>query len=283
MEYVFLDDRVVIKNVSDFSLSHTFDCGQSFRFNMIEKDHFEGVAFGRAVELYKEDKDIVITNLKKSEFLEKWVDFLDLERDYTKIKNELSQDEIIKKAIDFGRGIRILKQDFFECLISFIISQQNSIPKIKKTVEMFCTLFGKEEELNGKKYYTFPTPDMLLNLTVSDLAPLKIGYRDKYIIDAIKKVNSKEIDEDKLFNMPYTEAKKILKTISGVGDKVADCVLLFSLNKFEAFPVDTWIKKAMEGLYNVKEKEIPNYSRLNFGSYSGFAQQYIFYYIRNNK
>ena len=183
--------------------------------------------------------------------------------------------------MEFGQGIRILKQEFFECVISFIISQQNNIPKIKKAVEGFCALFGEKIEYNNKVYYTFPDVEKVKNIKKEDLAPLKIGYRDTYIIDAIEKIASGEINYDELSKMTYSEAKAKLLTVKGIGNKVADCILLFSLLKFDAFPVDTWIKKAMTSLYNLKENEIENYSRMNFGEYSGFAQQYIFYYIRS--
>jgi len=283
MEYVFLPDRVIIKNPVDFSLTHTFDCGQCFRFNEDDKGHFFGVAFKKPVEIYEENGDIVFLNITKEEFLSYWVDFLDLERDYGEIKSFLSSHEVIKKAISYGGGIRILKQEFFECLISSIISQQNNIPKIKKAVEGFCTLGGKKVEYKGKYYYTFPSPEEVKDITLHDLAPLKIGYRDKYIIDAIKMVADGEITYEKLSALSYEEAKKLLLSINGVGEKVANCVLLFSLLKFEAFPVDTWIKKAMEGLFGLDVRDIPDYTRINFGNYSGFAQQYIFYYIRNSK
>lgn len=281
VEYQFLKDRIVIKNLTDFSLVDTFDCGQCFRFNEEGKGHFIGVAFGKVAEFFMEEDNLVIKNISKEDFLKDWVLFLDLDRDYKKIKEELSKDEVIKKAIEYGKGIRILKQDFFECLISFIISQQNNIPKIKKAIEGFCTLFGDEILYNGKIYYTFPDYKKVKDITLKDLEPLKIGYRDKYIIDAVKKINDNEISYENLINMPYEEAKKSLLSINGVGEKVANCVLLFSLLKSEAFPVDTWIKKAMESLYNLEVKEIPQYTKINFGKYSGFAQQYIFYYIRS--
>lgn len=279
MEYLFSEDKIIIKNPQDFSLLSTFDCGQCFRFNE-ENGHFFGVSNGKVAEFYEEVGDIIVENVTKDEFLNYWVHFLDLERDYKKIKKELIKDKVIKEAIEFGGGIRILNQDFFECLISFIISQQNNIPKIKKAVEHLCLLFGEEIIYKGKSYYTFPTCERLKDIDETDLAPLKIGYRDKYIIDAIFNVYSGNITYEKLINLPYLDAKRELLKIKGVGDKVADCVLLFSLLKSEAFPVDTWIKKAMEGLYNLKPKEIHDYTELNFGKYSGFAQQYIFYYVR---
>lgn len=282
MEFLFLKDKIIIKNPEDFSLLSTFDCGQCFRFNE-ENGHFFGVSGGKVAEFYEEKGDVIIENITKEEFLNYWVHFLDLERDYKKIKEELAKDKVIKDAIEYGSGIRILNQDFFECLISFIISQQNNIPKIKKAVEHLCTLFGEEITYKGKSYYTFPTPERLKDITETDLAPLKIGYRDKYIIDAVFNVLSGNITYEKLIDLPYIDAKRELLKIKGVGDKVADCVLLFSLQKSEAFPVDTWIKKAMEGLYNLKPSEIHNYTELNFGLYSGFAQQYIFHYVRYKK
>lgn len=283
MEYLFLEDRVIIKNPSDFSLTNIFDCGQCFRFNETKDAHFIGVAFNKVADLYMENSDVVIKNITKDEFLKNWVSFLDLERDYSLIKKALNKDEVLNKAIEYGSGIRILKQDFFECLISFIMSQQNNIPRIKKLVEGFCELFGEKLYYNDKEYYTFPDVTRVKDITVNDLAPLKLGYRDKYVIDGIKKVANGEISYDLLNSLSYKKAKDELMKINGVGNKVADCVLLFSLLKGEAFPVDTWIKKAMEGLYNIDTKDIDSYARLNFMEYSGFAQQYIFYYIRNKK
>ena len=239
------------------------------------------MAFEKAVVLREEENKIIIENLSKEEFLDKWISFFDLERDYKKIKETLVSDEAVRKAIEYGKGIRILKQDFFECVISFIISQQNNIPKIKKAVEGFSALFGDKKEYNQREYYTFPRPEKLRNIKKEDLAPLKIGYRDEYVIDAITKILSGEISCEELSQLSYEEAKRKLLTVKGIGNKVADCILLFSLLKFEAFPVDTWIKKAMQSLYGLKEKEIYDYSRINFGKYSGFAQQYIFYYIRS--
>ncbi len=281
MKYIFLENKVIIKNPENFSLKDTFDCGQCFRFNKTAPGEYTGIAFKKPVT-FKETKDLIeIDNITKEEFLNKWIYFLDLERDYNKIKEKLIHDDIIKKAMEFGQGIRILKQEFFECVISFIISQQNNIPKIKKAVEGFCTLFGEKIEYNNKVYYTFPDVEKVKNIKKEDLAPLKIGYRDTYIIDAINKISTGEISYDELSKMAYSEAKAKLLTVKGIGNKVADCILLFSLLKFDAFPVDTWIKKAMTSLYNLKEKEIADYSRINFGEYSGFAQQYIFYYIRS--
>lgn len=275
-------DRVIIKECEDFSLLHTFDCGQCFRFTEREDKSFEGVAFKKYVRLSENGAETVI-HMKGDEFDEKWENFFDLGRDYGKIKKELSVDETIKKAISFGGGIRILRQDFFECLISFIISQQNNIPRIRKAVEGFCRLFGTPIDTPEGVFYTFPDPEEVAHITAKDLEPLKLGYRAPYIEGAIKDVLSGRINGEELEKMPYDEAKKMLLTVKGIGNKVADCILLFSLGKFEAFPTDTWIKKAMLALYGVEEKGIEAFKNKSFGEYPGIAQQYIFYYMRSRR
>lgn len=272
-------DKVIIYGTEDFSLLHTFDCGQCFRFSEKEDGSFSGVAFGKYVRLTEED-DSVIIHMKGEEFGEEWEKFFDLSRDYGEIKKALSHDETMRNAIEFGGGIRILRQEFFECLISFIISQQNNIPRIKKAVEGFCRLFGKKIEAPGGEFYSFPSPEDLRGLKAEDLESLKLGYRAPYIAGAVEEVLSGRINGDELEVLSYEEAKKKLLSVKGIGNKVADCILLFSLGKFEAFPTDTWIKKAMLALYGVEEKNIPAYKEEAFGKYPGFAQQYIFYYMR---
>lgn len=276
------NNKIIIENPAHFSIKHTFMCGQCFRF-FPYRDGYLGVAFKKKVYLCEKNGKIIIENLTKEEFESSWIKFFDLERDYGKIKDFLSKDITMKKAIGFGSGIRILRQEFFECLISFIISQQNNIPRIQKAVEGFCRLFGEKKEYMGEEYYTFPDPENVKNITEKDLEPLKLGYRSKYIIGAIKDVCEKRISFEELSSLSYEEAKKKLLTVKGIGNKVADCILLFSLGKFEAFPVDTWIKKAMQDLYGLNEKDINDYKTVNYGEYSGFAQQYIFYYMRENK
>lgn len=189
----------------------------------------------------------------------------------------------MSKAMSFGRGIRILKQDFFETLLTFIYSQRSSIPRIAKCVEKTAELFGNEIMYNHKKFYAFPTPDKMRNINADDMAEIKCGYRSEYIIDAVNRVLSGEINYSELKNLSYIEVKEKLMSIKGVGEKVADCVCLFSFGFFEAFPTDTWIKKAMDSLYNISESNIKEASADMFGSLSGIAQQYLFYYLRYNR
>ena len=186
------------------------------------------------------------------------------------------------KAMEYGRGIRILKQDFFETLLTFIYSQRSNIPKIAKCVEKTAELFGTKIEYMGRTFYAFPTPEQMKNADACSLEPVKCGYRCSYIPDAVNKVLSGELNYEELKNLPYPEVKSRLMTVKGVGEKVADCVCLFSFGFFEAFPTDTWIKKAMDSLYSVKEADIKNASADMFGDFSGIAQQYLFYYLRYN-
>jgi len=282
VNYKFKDGKLFIEKNDYFKPELIFDCGQSFRFFNSENGKRLGIAFGSIIEIEATDKGYTVTATPEIEE-DVLTGFFDLKRDYNEIEKCLSNDLVIKNAIEFGRGIRILKQEFFETLLTFIYSQRSNIPKIAKCVEKTAELFGEKIVKDGKTYYAFPTPDKMKNITVSDLTEIKCGYRCEYIVDAVNKVLSGEIDYLKLKDMPYQKAKETLMTIKGVGEKVADCVCLFSLGFFEAFPTDTWIKKAMESLYNIPEAEIRTVSADMFGNMSGIAQQYLFYYLRYNK
>ena len=277
---------IEIENVSDFDPTHTFMCGQCFRWDVEEDGSYTGVAFSKAVNISCKNNTLVIKNITSDEFNSQWKYYLDLETDYSLIKKTLSSDENVKTAMDFGWGIKILNQEVFECLISFIISTQNAIPRIKKIVSALSQMYGKKIEFCQKSYYAFPTLGELSDVTEEDLAPLKAGYRAAYIVDAVNKIKSGEVNLDNLKNLSYEEAKKELMKIKGVGPKVADCVLLFSCCKKEAFPIDVWVKRTVQTLYldeNAKEKDISAFASSHFGEYAGVAQQYLFYYARENK
>ena len=214
-----------------------------------------------------------------------WLNYLDLDRDYSQIKLRYENDIHLKKAMEFGSGIRILNQEVFECLISFIISTQNGIPRIKKIVSGLSQMYGKKIEFCEKTYYSFPTAEDMRGITEKDLESLKPGYRAAYIVDAVNKILSGEINLDKISQMNTDDARKELLKIKGVGPKVADCVLLFSCKKTDAFPIDVWISRIMRNLYCGEESSINNiqkYARENFGEFAGMAQQYLFYYAREN-
>ena len=286
MKVTQADNCVVISGVTDFDPTHTFMCGQCFRWDMEHDGSYTGVAFSKAVNVSVADNCVVIKNINVNEFDTIWKNYLDFNTDYNAIKEILKSDQNVKTAMEFGWGIKILNQELFECLISFIISTQNAIPRIKKIVAKLSEMYGDKISYNSKTYYAFPTLRNLLGVTESDLAPLKAGYRASYIVDAVEKISSGEVRLDLVGEMPYSEAKKELMKIKGVGPKVADCVLLFSCGKKEAFPIDVWVKRTVQTLYldeNAKEKEISAFASEHFGSYAGVAQQYLFYYARENK
>ncbi len=281
MEIKTRDNKFYIEKNPYFVPQLFFDCGQCFRFSKKE-NIFSGVAFDNVIELF-EEKDCYIIKSSGNISKEQLTEFFDLKRDYKAIEDALVYDEKIKNAINFGRGIRILKQDFFETLLTFIYSQRSNIPKIAKCVEETARLFGSKISYNDQDYYTFPTPKQMEDITEKDLESVKCGYRAPYIIDAVEKINSGEINIEELKKLSYAQVKEKLLTIKGVGEKVADCICLFSFGFFEAFPTDTWIKKAMDQLYSISDKDIKEKSGDMFGEYCGIAQQYLFYYLRYKK
>ena len=235
-------------------------------------------------------EDIVFKGICEKDIKETVTKDFDLERDYSKIKNELAQiDDNMKESINYGRGIRILNQDLWETIISFIISANNNIPRIKGIIEKLSQKYGKEIIWNNKKYYTFPTPEEFKNVTVEEFRSLGLGFRDIRLYETTKMVLNKEIDLDKLKQEKDTnKVREELLKFSGVGPKVADCILLFSdLKRFDVFPIDVWVRRVMNDLYIKKEdenkvnkKEIEKLAVEKFGNLAGIAQQYLFYWRR---
>lgn len=267
------DGNIIIKDIRNFTLSETLDCGQAFRWRETEDGAFEGVAFGKYLKLAADKEGIILYDTSEEDFLNIWKDYFDLDRDYGEIIEAISENEVLKAASGFAGGIRILRQDPWEALCSFIISQNNNIPRIKGIVERLCASFGEEIK---EGFYSFPTAEKIAALTLEDLAPLRSGFRAKYILDGAKRVASGEIDLDALKELALDEARQELMKIYGVGEKVADCTLLFGLSHIDAFPKDVWIKKAMAKLFDGSLPECA-------APYAGIAQQYIFHYARMTK
>ncbi len=253
----------------DFSLTDTLECGQCFRWNPINENTYAGIYRSNFAEISQSGDVLVIKGFDESS-KDEIIHYLGVDNDYSNIKQILKQDEILEKAIALTPGIRIMNQPFFETLISFIISQNNNIPRIKKIIETLCLNFG--EPINGG--YTFPTAEKLASLETSNFSVTHCGFRDKYIIDAARKCASGEINSDKFENLDTPSVICNLCSIKGVGPKVAGCVALFSLGRYDAFPVDTWIKKIMARCY---PEGLPSYAL----PYAGIAQQYLFCYARN--
>lgn len=274
MQYIQRNNAVEIWDISDFDPIKIFECGQCFRWNADDKGVYTGVAKKIAARVWKE-KDSIFISGTINNFESIWRDYFDLDRDYEKLRMGLNTDEYIKKAADFGAGIRILRQDRWEALCSFIISQCNNIPRIKKIIEVFCEKYGDPISFDGKTLYTFPDAVKIAEMSACDLEPIRCGYRAEYIIEAAAAVASGELDLDELAIGSYELAFKQLKSIKGIGDKVANCVILFGLQMPDAFPVDVWMKKAL------KENYSHDFDPKIFGSAAGLAQQYIFYFARS--
>lgn len=277
-------NKVIIKNLEHFEPKHVFECGQCFRWEIEEDGSYTGVAYGKILNVRKDGEDIVFSNTSLEDFEEIWIDYFDLNRDYGEIKNKLSKDPILKEAIGFGHGIRILKQDEWEMLISFIISANNRIPMIKKAIGLLSESYGEYiGEYNGRKYYSFPTAESLKDKSIEEIEGCKVGFRAKYILNSANMVCNKEIDIYGLKDLSTEASRNELMKFAGVGPKVSDCIMLFSMNKYDAFPIDVWVKRVMEYFYLKEDtslKKIQEYGRDKFGEYAGYAQQYLFYYAR---
>ncbi len=273
---------ITLEGIRDFVPDHIFECGQCFRWNM-EGNAYVGVVSGKVARVnYVPDGDcscngnLVIETTGGDESF--WRHYFDLETDYGMIKQTIMDKEPrIKAACDCGSGIRILNQDMFETLISFIVSQNNNIPRIKKNIEAICEHYGEPlGEVFGKERFAFPTPEVLSQTPVCELADLKLGYRCEYIVASAKKY----LEE----GAPHIYDEVI--QYHGVGPKVANCIMLFGLHKVDAFPIDTWVKHIMNDMYGFDEKDVKGmgaFADEKWGEYAGYAQQYLFDYYRNAK
>ncbi len=258
----------------DFDLKKIFECGQCFRWNPEPDGSYIGVAMGKAARIRRDGDDVIISGTA-SDWANIWSDYFDMGRDYRALRESVCIDDYMRAASDFGAGIRILNQDRWETLCSFIISQCNNIPRIKKIVETMCTCFGQETELSGKTFYTFPDAGTIARLEERDLSPLRCGYRAPYILAAARAVDSGKLDLEALSKSDAASAKRTLMSMRGIGEKVANCVILFSLRIGSAFPIDVWMKKAIAQHYpDGFDPEV-------FGENAGLAQQYMFYYQRS--
>ena len=266
--------------LKDFVPEHTFLCGQCFRWEKESDGSFIGIANGQAVRITANGEDVIIDGITEDDYNSFWEKYLDIKRDYSAIKEAVNINETMDKSIKFGYGIRILRQDFFETLISFIISQRSSIPKIKSCVNKLCELCGEAINFEGKTYYSFPTPERVASLSEEALRAIGVGYRAPYMLKAAEAVIKGEIDASVLENSDTASAREKLLSLYGVGDKVCDCVLLFSLGKYDLFPADVWIKRVMEEEFNASDAKRAGEGE--FGLYSGFAQQYLFYWRKYN-
>lgn len=282
------DNLVILEDVENFDAKAIFTCGQAFRWYEEKNGSFTTVHLGRVLNVLNEDDKVIFKGTNLEEFNEIWIDYFDLNTNYQSIRKSLANNEILANAMEYGKGIRILNQNHFEMLISFIISANNMIPRIRKSIEVISMRYGKficEDE--NRKYYSFPTVEELSKATVEELREFaKVGFRDKRIFDTVNMIKNENIDLDGFENLETDNLREELLRFSGVGNKVADCIMLFSYKRGEVFPVDVWIKRVMEELFIKEEtpvKKISKEADRIFGKYAGYAQQYLFYYGREEK
>lgn len=284
------EQKYTIKNINSFELKDIFDCGQCFRWNEQEDGSYTGTFGNNVINVKKENEEITFEGICEKDIKETIENYFDLNRNYEEIKEQLSKiDENMKTSIEYGQGIRILNQDLWETIISFIISANNNIPRIKGIIERLSQKYGNEIEFNGEKYYTFPTPEQLKGVNVEEYRKLGLGFRDIRLYETTKMILEKQVDLEKMRQNPNTvEVREELLKLSGVGPKVADCILLFSdLKRFEVFPIDVWVRRVMNDLYikqedetKVSKKQIEKIAQEKFGNLAGLAQQYLFYWRR---
>ncbi len=261
--------NLILKETDNFNIALTLDCGQSFRWKETVDGCWEGIVKGKYLKLRQDGENITLFDTTYEDYSVLWEEYFDLQRDYKTIINSYTDEKLAVACKEYS-GIRILKQDEWEAICSFIISANNNIPRIKGIIERFCEKFG-EDIGNG---YSFPSYEKIATLSVDDLAPIRSGFRAKYIIDAAQKLSSGEVDIDKIKTLTFDEAKSELLKIKGVGEKVAQCALLYGFGRTNAFPVDVWVKRIVEELYPDGLPECVKGTE-------GIAQQYLFHWRRN--
>lgn len=277
-----------IENCDTFELKDIFECGQCFRWNKVEEEYI-GVVKQNVIKVKKVGNKIEFKSMGEDDLKELVTNYFDLERDYEKIKETLSNvDDNMKQSIEYGKGIRILNQDLWETIISFIISANNNIPRIKGIIERMAKKYGKEIQWEGRSYYTFPTVEELSQASIKELRELGLGFRDVRVYETTKLIKEKKVDLESLKQQEDEKVRNALLTLPGVGPKVADCILLFSsLKRWKAFPIDVWVRRVMNELYihspeenKVRKEQIEKLAQEKFGPLAGIAQQYLFYWKR---
>lgn len=271
MKVKYIGNDIVLEDIRCLDLDLTLDCGQAFRWEKQEDGSWSGVVKGVFLNISKTDDTVLLKNTTKENFENIWLDYFDFNKDYVKICDTLKQDNLLAPTVDEYYGIRILNQESWEALCSFVISQQNNIKRIKGIISRLCKAYGDEVKSG---FYSFPSAEKLSSLTVADFEELGMGYRAKYLEKLSKDVAGGKIDLEKIKALTLDEARKELLNIYGVGIKVANCALLFGFGFYDAFPVDVWMKRVME--------YYPDGLPECFDGIGGIAQQYLFHWARNN-
>lgn len=285
------EQEYILKNQKSFCMKHIFECGQCFRWNKEDDGSYTGVIKDAVLNVNQIDNTIIFKGISEKDLKDIVIEYFDINHNYEELKEKLSKiDDFMKESIEFGEGIRILNQDLWECIISFIISANNNIPRIKKIIDAISKKYGKKVVWNNKEFYLFPTVEELSKATVEELRSLGTGFRDKRIYDTTQKIYNKEINLEEIKNMQDSkEIEEELLKLDGVGPKVANCIMLFSLKRYDVFPIDVWVRRVMNDLYihkekeeQVNKKELQNLANEKYKDLAGIAQQYLFYWRRED-
>jgi len=273
--------------VDTFNLKFTLECGQCFRWKEVNTNTYIGVIQDRVIKIKQEREKLYIWSNKKDNLEEVTKDYFDLTKDYNKLEKEIVKiDDNIKQAVGFSSGIRILNQPLFETIISYIISANNNIKRISRSVDEISKMYGTKVDFEGEEYYLFPTIEQLAKCTNEELLKCGLGFRARYVVHDIEEFIQNPNIMENLGQMTTKEVQENLLKLMGIGPKVADCIMLFSLRKSEVFPVDVWVKRIMEKLYfkrNTSLKTIREFAKENYGENAGIIQQHLFYNVREGK
>lgn len=273
-----------IKNC-DINLHDTITCGQCFRFFEEKDNSYTMILSDRVINIKQKGSSLYVESNNNDNLENVIKNYFDLDRDYDAInKIIINRDDTIKKCVENSKGLKILNQEPFEMLISYIISQNNKVSRISNSINFISEKYGKKITFKNKVYYLFPKYNELQNIDENILRASKIGFRDKYIINALKRIEDGKLDIQKIYNMNTNDALEYLMKVKGIGPKVASCILLFGYSRLDVFPIDTWVKKAIEYLYDdipANQKKITEFAHNKYGDYCGLALQYMFHYMRN--
>lgn len=281
-----ISETEYVLETEHLSLKQIYESGQAFRWIELSEDEYVVVHEDKWARVKQQENRLNFEHTSKHELTEVWSVYFDLDRDYSNIrKSYRGLDDYLDSAMDYGEGIRILKQSLLEIIITFIISANNHIPRIKMSIDKISRFVGRRiGEVSGREIIAFPTLEALMEVSDEQWAQVRLGYREAYIRKSLQMIRSKEVDLDKVDKMTTLDAKKQLMKLSGVGDKVADCILLYGMGRMDTFPVDVWMKRVMSDRYGVGEGESVRTIRQRgmdvFGETAGIAQQYLFYYER---
>lgn len=276
---------IKVKLKKPFKLYDTVICGQIFRFFPLNDGSFDVILKDRVINIYQKDNALYVSSNDETD-LEKVVrNYFDLDNDYEKMNDFLIKNDVkLKDAINFSKGLTMIKQDPFETVMEYIISANNGVPQISAALNNIAEKYGKKVTFNNKEYYLFPIFNDLKDLSESDYRACKVGFRDKYLKQMVDKLNNGDVNLDEFYTLDTTDSLNKLMENNGIGPKVASCILLFAYQKYDVFPIDTWVKKIMKNDYKIEgEKKIREFAVKTYGKYSAIALQYLFNYSRNKK